>query len=84
MMDQLGLDVNGPYGYLFIVPIGSHKQGDEIVQYSAQFKLRLPQELKDWLEKKAKAKYHTMQAEMLGLIAEAKRKDEENGEAQQA
>ncbi|WP_431484215.1 Arc family DNA-binding protein [Pseudomonas solani] len=54
------------------------------MQYSAQFKLRLPQELKDWLEKKAKAKYHTMQAEMLGLIAEAKRKDEENGEAQQA
>lgn len=44
----------------------------------AQFKLRLPQELKDWIESQAKSNYHSMQAEVLGIIAEAKRKSEQS------
>lgn len=43
----------------------------------AQFKLRLPDEHKDWVERKAKAGFHSMQAVVLGLIEEAKRKDEQ-------
>ncbi|MCF6780920.1 MULTISPECIES: Arc family DNA-binding protein [Stutzerimonas] len=42
----------------------------------AQFKLRLPQDIKEWLSRRAQAGYHSMQAEVLGIIAEAKRKDE--------
>ena len=41
-----------------------------------QFKLRLPEELKQWLKEKAQHGYHSMQAEALGIIAEAKRRDD--------
>lgn len=51
------------------------------MRFDAQFKLRLPADLKEWLELKAKANYHSMQAEVLGLIQEAKRKDEKNKQA---
>lgn len=47
----------------------------------AQFKLRLPQELKDWIEAQARGNYHSMQAEVLGIIAEAKRKSEQSKQA---
>ncbi|MBD9675527.1 Arc family DNA-binding protein [Pseudomonas sp. PDM18] len=43
----------------------------------AQFKMRMPQEMKAWLETKAKSRFHSMQAEVLGLIAEAKQRDEQ-------
>ncbi len=46
-----------------------------------QFKLRLPQEMKDWLQAAAKSKYHSMQAEVLSMIAEAMRKDESKSNA---
>lgn len=42
----------------------------------AQFKLRLPEDLKHWLKEKAQQGYHSMQAEALGIIAEAKRRDD--------
>ncbi|WP_137279219.1 Arc family DNA-binding protein [Pseudomonas rhizoryzae] len=44
----------------------------------AQFKLRLPSDLKAWLEEKAKENYHSMQAVILGLIVEAKKRDEKS------
>ncbi len=42
----------------------------------AQFKLRLPAELKAWLEERARTNFHSMQAEILGMVAEAKKRDE--------
>ncbi|KTT24263.1 Arc domain-containing protein [Pseudomonas oryzihabitans] len=45
----------------------------------AQFKLRLPADLKAWLEARAKENFHSMQAEILGLILEAKKQDEKAG-----
>ena len=42
----------------------------------AQFKLRLPEDHKEWVEKKAREGFHSMQAVVLKLIDEAKKKDE--------
>ncbi|MBM1212545.1 MULTISPECIES: Arc domain-containing protein [Pseudomonas syringae group] len=43
----------------------------------AQLKLRLPCSHKAWVEEKAKEEFHSMQAVVLRLIDEAKKKDEE-------
>jgi hypothetical protein len=50
---------------------------DLALRPKAQFKLRLPDEHKDWVDRKAKASFHSMQAVVLGLIEEAKQKDEQ-------
>lgn len=48
---------------------------------TSQFKLRLPDDHKAWIERKAQEGFHSMQAVILGLIAEAKRKDEQAKQA---
>ncbi len=44
----------------------------------AQFKLRLPDSHKVWVEKKAREGYHSMQAVLLKLIDEEMKRDEQN------
>lgn len=40
--------------------------------------LRLPTELKDWLESKSKANYRTVTGELIELIRQAKEKDKKD------
>lgn len=75
-MNQKGVDVNEPNRFLYLNLIGLMER--LMNRTDAQFKLRLPQELKDWIESQAKSNYHSMQAEVLGIIAEAKRKSEQS------
>jgi hypothetical protein len=43
----------------------------------AQFKLRLPESHKAWVEKKAKEGFHSMQAVLLKLVDEAMKSDQQ-------
>ena len=43
----------------------------------AQFKLRLPDSHKVWVERKAKEGFHSMQAVVLKLVDEAMKRDEQ-------
>lgn len=52
-----------------------------MIKPTSQVKFRMPPDLKQWLESQAKARYHSMQAELLGIISEAKRRDEQTSQA---
>jgi hypothetical protein len=62
-------------GSTLFVPIRSI--GGKVKTDNTQFKLRIPQELKDWLAGEAKKSFHSMQAEILGIIADAKKRKEQ-------
>lgn len=77
-MDHGGVDINGTTVVLYRWDHGDpFKKGFQMARSDAQLKLRLPCSHKAWVEEKAKEEFHSMQAVVLRLIDEAKKKDEE-------
>jgi hypothetical protein len=76
-MDHGGVDSNRTTVVILIWDHGDPDGGYLMPRSDAQFKLRLPEPHRAWVERKAKEGFHSMQAVLLKLVDEAMKCDEQ-------
>ncbi|MGP5566261.1 Arc family DNA-binding protein [Pseudomonas helleri] len=77
-MHHRSIDSNASRIYLACVNNGdTHREASSMSRKDPQFNLRLPEELKQWIESQAQANCRSQTAELVYRLREAKRQQEQ-------